>query len=43
LATTSPCFYDAETLAKILDEAGFASVTFRRLFFGAAAIHRAFK
>lgn len=39
LASTIPAFYPAPALAVILREAGFASVRFRRLFFGAAAVH----
>jgi demethylmenaquinone methyltransferase/2-methoxy-6-polyprenyl-1,4-benzoquinol methylase len=39
LSTTIPRFYGAEELTGILREAGFACVSFRRLFFGAAAIH----
>ena len=36
-------FYPPEELAGILREAGFSRVTFRRLMFGAAAIHVAIK
>jgi len=43
LASTIPRFYPAETLARILAEAGFAPVAFRRLFLGAAAVHEAVK
>jgi len=43
LSSTIPRFYAAETLARILGEAGFAPVAFRRLLFGAAAIHEAVK
>jgi demethylmenaquinone methyltransferase/2-methoxy-6-polyprenyl-1,4-benzoquinol methylase len=39
LSTTIPRFYGAEELTGILREAGFASVSCERLFFGAAAIH----
>jgi demethylmenaquinone methyltransferase/2-methoxy-6-polyprenyl-1,4-benzoquinol methylase len=39
LSTTIPRFYGAEELAAILREAGFASVSVKRLLFGAAAIH----
>jgi demethylmenaquinone methyltransferase/2-methoxy-6-polyprenyl-1,4-benzoquinol methylase len=39
LSATIPRFYGADELASILREAGFASVSFRRLLFGAAAIH----
>ncbi len=41
LASTIPRFYSPAELAAILHEAGFASVRVRRLFFGAAAVHRA--
>ena len=43
LAGTIPRFYPAEELADIMREAGFQKVTFRRMFFGAAAIHEAEK
>jgi demethylmenaquinone methyltransferase / 2-methoxy-6-polyprenyl-1,4-benzoquinol methylase len=36
-------FYNAKELSKILLEAGFKKATFHRLFFGAAAIHKAIK
>jgi len=39
LAESIPLFYGAEKLAGILRQAGFNSVRFRRLFFGAAAVH----
>lgn len=39
LSTTIPKFYGAEELAAILKEGGFADVSFRRLLFGAAAVH----
>ncbi len=39
LSATIPKFYGAEELTAILKEAGFASVSFKRLLFGAAAIH----
>ncbi len=43
LASTIPRFYNAEELAQIMREAGFDQVTFKRLMFGAAAIHQAIK
>lgn len=43
LASTIPRFYSPEGLAGILEEAGFSSVTWKKLFCGAAAIHRAVK
>ena len=43
LAGTIPRFYRPEELADILKEAGFSTVTFKRLFFGIAATHRAVK
>jgi demethylmenaquinone methyltransferase/2-methoxy-6-polyprenyl-1,4-benzoquinol methylase len=43
LASTIPRFYDAEDLSGLLRQAGFQTVGFRCLFFGAAAIHTAFK
>lgn len=43
LAKTIPRFYPAEELAGIMRQAGFGEVTFRRLLFGAAAIHQAVK
>ena len=43
LAGTIPRFYPAEELAEIMRQAGFEKVTFRRLCFGAAAIHQARK
>jgi len=43
LAGTIPRFYGAEELAQIMREAGFDSVSFKRLMFGAAAIHQAIK
>jgi demethylmenaquinone methyltransferase / 2-methoxy-6-polyprenyl-1,4-benzoquinol methylase len=39
LSATIPRFYGAGELAAILQEAGFAAVSFRRLLFGAAAVH----
>ena len=41
LSQTIPRFYDAEGLADILKEAGFATVEYRRLLGGVAAVHRA--
>jgi demethylmenaquinone methyltransferase / 2-methoxy-6-polyprenyl-1,4-benzoquinol methylase len=43
LARTIPRFYPAEGLADILREAGFSKVTFKRMLFGAVAIHEAVK
>ena len=43
LSFTIPRFYNADELAGILKESGFSSVTFKRFFFGAAAVHRAVK
>lgn len=43
LSSTIRRFYPAEELADIMKEAGFGKVTFRRMFFGAAAIHEAEK
>ncbi len=43
LAGTIPRFYNAEELAQIMREAGFDQVSFKRLMFGAAAIHQAIK
>ncbi|MDD8014946.1 MAG: ubiquinone/menaquinone biosynthesis methyltransferase [Acidobacteriota bacterium] len=43
LATSIPRFYDAETLAEILRDAGFSEVAKKRLLFGAVAIHRSLK
>jgi demethylmenaquinone methyltransferase/2-methoxy-6-polyprenyl-1,4-benzoquinol methylase len=43
LAGTIPRFYPAEELAQIMRQAGFEEVTFKRLLFGAAAIHQARK
>ncbi|MHC4540889.1 MAG: ubiquinone/menaquinone biosynthesis methyltransferase [Planctomycetota bacterium] len=43
LAGTIPRFYGAEELAQIMTEAGFDDVSFKRLMFGAAAIHQAVK
>jgi demethylmenaquinone methyltransferase/2-methoxy-6-polyprenyl-1,4-benzoquinol methylase len=41
LASTIQGFYLPEDLAGILEEAGFSDIIWKRLFFGAAAIHRA--
>ena len=43
LSRTIPRFYPPAELASILKEAGFSRVSFRRLLFGAAAIHEAVK
>lgn len=43
LAKSMTLFYSAEELAGIFKNAGFDVVTFRRLFFGAAAIHHSRK
>jgi demethylmenaquinone methyltransferase/2-methoxy-6-polyprenyl-1,4-benzoquinol methylase len=43
LASTIPKFYSPAELTAILSKAGFSSVSFRRLLFGAAAIHTAIK
>jgi demethylmenaquinone methyltransferase/2-methoxy-6-polyprenyl-1,4-benzoquinol methylase len=43
LASTIPKFYPPEGLAGILEEAGFADVTWKGLLWGAAAVHRAMK
>jgi demethylmenaquinone methyltransferase / 2-methoxy-6-polyprenyl-1,4-benzoquinol methylase len=43
LSASIPEFYPPEELAGILREAGFSRVAFRRLMFGAAAIHIAVK
>jgi demethylmenaquinone methyltransferase/2-methoxy-6-polyprenyl-1,4-benzoquinol methylase len=43
LASTIPRFYDAEGLSDLLRQAGFRTVGYRPLFFGAAAIHTAVK
>lgn len=41
LSQTIPCFYDAEEFSRILEEAGFRSVSYERLLLGVAAIHQA--
>lgn len=43
LARTIPRFYTADELAGVMKLAGFEEVTFRRLLFGAAAVHQAMK
>ncbi|MCE5216546.1 ubiquinone/menaquinone biosynthesis methyltransferase [bacterium] len=43
LARSIPRFHDADGLAQVLRESGFAEVSYRRLFLGAAAIHVATK
>ncbi len=43
LSESARNFYTAEELANLLVKAGFKSAEFKRLFFGAAAIHRAVK
>ena len=39
LSNTIPCFYEAPEFADIIKSAGFESVAYRRMLFGAAAIH----
>lgn len=41
LSHTIPRFYEAEELSEILNEAGFSKVSYKRLFFGVMAIHKA--
>ena len=43
LSSTIPRFYPPEELAEILRQAGFSDVTFKRLFLGITAIHKAVK
>ncbi|MFQ6069973.1 MAG: ubiquinone/menaquinone biosynthesis methyltransferase [Candidatus Aminicenantales bacterium] len=43
LASTIPKFYPAEELASLLYQVGFRCVSYRRLFFGVSAIHKALK
>jgi demethylmenaquinone methyltransferase/2-methoxy-6-polyprenyl-1,4-benzoquinol methylase len=43
LSQTTPRFYTAEEYAEIIRQAGFREVTFRRMLFGATAIHKAVK
>ena len=43
LANSIPRFYSAEELAQIMQDAGFVTADFKRLLFGAAAIHHAIK
>lgn len=43
LAYTIPRFYPPDELSSIIQEAGFSHVSYRSLFFGVAAIHKAIK
>jgi demethylmenaquinone methyltransferase/2-methoxy-6-polyprenyl-1,4-benzoquinol methylase len=43
LSSSAANYYSAEELKDVLLKAGFSQVSFRRLFFGAAAIHVAIK
>jgi demethylmenaquinone methyltransferase/2-methoxy-6-polyprenyl-1,4-benzoquinol methylase len=43
LSNTIPRFYAAEELAEIMSQAGFSDIWFKKLTFGAAAIHRGIK
>ena len=43
LSHTMRRFYGADELAEIVLEAGFSEVSFRRMFLGIAAIHKARK
>jgi len=43
LAHTIPRFYNAAELAALLREAGFGTVDYRTMMFGAVAVHRAVK
>lgn len=43
LSSTVPRFYEAEELVDIMHQAGFREVSFRRMFFGITAIHKAVK
>lgn len=43
LSSTIPRFYPAEEFAEIIKQAGFSEVSFKRLLFGVAAIHKAVK
>lgn len=43
LSQTIPRFYGPKELAAIMIEAGFSRVVYEKMFFGAAAIHKAFK
>lgn len=43
LAESASRFYNAPELASLLAKAGFSQITFKRLFFGACAIHVAIK
>jgi demethylmenaquinone methyltransferase/2-methoxy-6-polyprenyl-1,4-benzoquinol methylase len=39
LSSTIPKFHDADSLRRVLLQAGFSRVSYRRLFLGAAAVH----
>jgi demethylmenaquinone methyltransferase/2-methoxy-6-polyprenyl-1,4-benzoquinol methylase len=41
LAKSIPLFYSAEKFAQLLREAGFSEVTFKRMFMGITAVHKA--
>jgi demethylmenaquinone methyltransferase/2-methoxy-6-polyprenyl-1,4-benzoquinol methylase len=43
LASTIPRFYAPEDLARILEEAGFSSLAWKRMLWGITAIHRGVK
>ncbi|MBC8385723.1 MAG: ubiquinone/menaquinone biosynthesis methyltransferase [Candidatus Cloacimonetes bacterium] len=43
LAHTIPKFYTTEELSGILQESGFSKISFRKLLFGIAAIHKCYK
>ncbi len=43
LSQSIPKFYSADEFAQIIKKAGFSSVTYKPLMFGAAAIHEAIK
>ena len=43
LASSIAGFYDADELASLLRQAGFAEVTYRRMLFGAVAVHKSVK
>ncbi len=43
LSSTIPRFYPAEEFAGILKQSGFSEVSFKRLLFGVAAVHKAVK
>lgn len=40
LASSIPRFYEAEELSSILKQAGFTDISFKRLLFGAMAVHK---